>query len=301
MPGSVRYALPMHVVTTASPPTLSRSGHLAVHAVPMAKDNLGWLLVAGDEACAIDGPEAAPVLRVCRELGVRLTTVLNTHTHPDHIGINRELLRYTPELAALGAPDPRLAGALTILGPAAVAGQIPGLTHGVEGGQTITFAGHQGQVLTTEGHLEGHVSFVFEDLAFTGDSLFTGGCGYLFTGPPAAMHEGLARLAALPADTWIFCAHEYTEDNLRFALTLEPDNRALRERVALVEALRHEGRATVPERLAVELETNPFLRGHSTALVASLGRALPELPLTTPVEIFAATRRLKDLRRYREA
>lgn len=290
----------MHVVTTPSPPTVSRSGRLAVHAVPMAKDNLGWLLVAGDEAAAIDGPEATSVLKTCRELGVRLTTVLNTHTHPDHIGINRDLLARTPELVALGAPDPSIPGALTIVGPAAVAAQVPGLTQGVEGGQTITFAGHEGRVLTTEGHLAGHVSFVFEDLAFTGDSLFTGGCGYLFTGPPAAMHEGLARLAALPPETWIFCAHEYTEDNLRFALSLEPDNLALRERVARVASVRREGRATVPERLAVELETNPFLRTHAPELVASVARALPDLPLTTSLEIFTATRRLKDLKRYRE-
>jgi len=265
----------------------------------MARDNLGWLLVAGDEAAAIDGPEAAPVLRKCRELGVRLTTILNTHTHPDHIGINRDLLRHTPELIALGAPAPD--GALTVIGAAKVAPQIPGLTHPVRGGDRLTFAGQDGLVLETEGHLEGHVSFAFEDLAFTGDALFTGGCGYLFSGPPRAMHEGLSRLAALPPETWIFCAHEYTEDNLRFALTLEPDNAALRERMTRTQALRAEGRATIPERLSVELDTNPFLRTHSPELIASLARALPDHPLTTPLEVFTATRHLKDTKRYREA
>lgn len=124
-------------------------------------------------------------------------------------GINRDLQR-------------GLLAAMRVIGPAAVADQIPGLTEPVHPDDVITFAGIPGRVILTDGHLTGHVSYVFDDLAFVGDSLFTGGCGYVFTGPMSAMFEGLMRLAALPPDTWIFCAHEYTEDNLRFAVTLSP-------------------------------------------------------------------------------
>lgn len=277
----------MHCVTTPSPPTPSASGRLVVHAVPLATDNLGWLVVADGQAAIVDGPEAGPVLAACDALGVVLTTVINTHTHGDHIGVNRDLARRG------------LLGGLRVIGPAAVAAQIPGLTDPVRPEQTIHFAGVPGRVILTEGHLDGHVSYHFEDLAFTGDALFTGGSGFLFSGPPSAMLEGLARLAALPPETWIFCAHEYTEDNLRFALTLEPDNPALVRRVADVAARRARGEATVPERLAVELATNPFLRHDSPELLASLARELPDAPLDTPVAVYAATRRLKDLKRHR--
>lgn len=278
-----------HVVTTPSPPTYSRTG-LVVHMVPLASDNLGWLVVdpATAEAAIVDGPEAGPVLAACDALGVRLTTVINTHTHGDHIGINRDLQRRD------------LLAAMRVIGPAAVADQIPGLTEPVRPGDVITFADQPAHVVLTDGHLTGHVSYVFDDMAFVGDSLFTGGCGYLFTGPPSAMFEGLARLAALPPDTWIFCAHEYTEDNLRFALTLEPSHQALRTRATHVHERRRQGRATVPEQLAVELATNPFLRPHSPELVAHLHRALPDADLSTPLGIFTAARRLKDLKRYRE-
>ncbi len=278
----------MHVVTTPSPPTASRTG-LVVHAVPLATDNLGWLIVdpVTHEAAIVDGPEAGPVLVACDTLGVRLTTVINTHTHGDHIGINRDLQRRG------------LLAAMRVIGPAAVADQIPGLTEPVHPDDVITFAGIPGRVILTDGHLTGHVSYVFDDLAFVGDSLFTGGCGYVFTGPMSAMFEGLMRLAALPPDTWIFCAHEYTEDNLRFAATLEPNNADLRARITSVHERRRQGLATVPERLAVELATNPFLRHASPELVTKLQDAI-DMDLSTPLAVFSAARKLKDLRRYRQ-
>lgn len=277
----------MHVVTSPSAPTASSSGALTVHMVPLAQDNLGWLVVGDGEAAIVDGPEAGAVLDACARLGVRLTTIVNTHTHGDHIGVNRDLGRRG------------LLDGLRVIGPAAVAADIPGLTTPVHPGDRLDLFGTEGRVLLTEGHLTGHVSYVFEDLAFTGDALFTGGCGYLFSGPPAAMFEGLTRLAALDPATWIFCAHEYTEDNLRFALTLEPDNAALVARVADVAARRARGEATVPARLSLELATNPFLRGHSAGLVARLSDAMPGTDITDPIAIFAATRRLKDSKRYR--
>jgi len=277
----------MHVVTSASPPTRSASGRLTVYAVPMATDNLGWLVVADGAAAIVDGPEAGPVLAACDALGVRLTTVINTHTHHDHIGVNRDLERRG------------LLAGLRVIGPGAVAAAIPGLNDPVAPDSDVTFGGVVGRVILTEGHLSGHVSYHFDDLAFTGDALFTGGCGYLFSGPPAAMFEGLARLAALPSETWIFCGHEYTEDNLRFALTLEPTNGALHARIASVHATRARGEATVPERLAVERATNPFLRSDAPELVRQLAAAMPEATLDSPLAVFAATRKLKDLKRYK--
>lgn len=279
----------MHVVTTASAPTVSASGRLVVHAVPMASDNLGWLIVAGPEAAIVDGPEAGPVLAACESLGVRLTTVINTHTHGDHIGVNRDLARRG------------LLASLRVIGPAAVAADIPGLNEPVTAGDTITFGGVEGRVILTEGHLTGHVSYHFDDLVFTGDALFMGGCGYLFSGPPAAMFEGLARLAALPGDPWIFCAHEYTEDNLRFAASVEPGNPELVARIARTSDIRARGQATVPGRLAVELATNPFLRSQSPELITHVARELPDALLDGPVAVFTATRKLKDLKRYRKA
>jgi len=278
----------MHVVTQPASPTRSASGALAVHMVPMASDNLGWLVVAGDEAAIVDGPEARSVLAACEALGVRLTTVINTHTHGDHIGVNHDLMRRG------------LIDGMRVIGPRKVADQIPGLTEPVDDGDPVIFGGVTGRALLTEGHLDGHTSFVFEDLAFTGDCLFTGGSGYLVSGPPATMFASLARLAALPPDTWIFCAHEYTEDNLRYAATLEPDSPALAARIAEVRARRADGHATVPGRLAVELATNPFLRSRSPELIASLSHALPDTQLDSPLAVYTATRRLKDLKRYKE-
>lgn len=279
----------MHVVTTVSAPTSSASGRLTVHAVPMASDNLGWLIVGGAEAAIVDGPEAGSVLAACEALGVRLTTVINTHTHGDHIGVNHDLARRG------------LLADLRVIGPAAVAADIPGLNEPIAPAAEVVLFGVRGRAILTEGHLIGHLSYQFEDLVFSGDALFMGGCGYLFSGPPVAMFEGLARLAALPAESWVFCAHEYTEDNLRFAASVEPANAALQARIEAVRQTRARGAATVPERLAVELATNPFLRSHSPELVARVAQALPEAALDSPLAVFTATRKLKDLKHYKRA
>lgn len=279
----------MHAVTTLPPPFRSASGRLVVHTVPLASDNLGWLVVAGDEAAIVDGPDAGAVLDACARLGVRLTTVINTHTHGDHVGVNFDLRKRG------------LLDGLRVIGPAAVAADVPGLNEPVAPEDVVVFGGVRGRVIQTEGHLAGHVSYHFDDLVFTGDALFMGGCGYLFSGPPAAMFEGLARLAALPAETWVFCAHEYTEDNLRFAATVEPDNAALQARIVDVRERRARGEATVPGQLAVELATNPFLRSTSPELVARVAAAMPGAALDTPLAVFTATRRLKDTRAYKQA
>jgi hydroxyacylglutathione hydrolase len=157
-----------------------------------------------------------------------------------------------------------------------------------------------GRVLRTEGHLNGHVSYVFGDLLFCGDTLFTAGCGALFSGPAEKMFASLTRLASLPGDTRVCCGHEYTQDNLRFAWMLEPDNEALRDRIRKVWPLRAMGASAVPSTIAEEQATNPFLRTTSQTLIANVRKAMPEAPLGTPLEVFAATRALKDRKDHRK-
>ena len=278
-----------HLVTRPTPPFDSRDGRLTVHQVPAWVDNLVWIVVCSEtgEAAVVDGPEAGPVLDYCKEQGLRVTTVLNTHTHGDHVGINHDLRKRG------------LLDGMTVVGPARRADDVPGLTRAVDDGDVVRVGAVEGRVLLTEGHLDGHVSFVFGDLLFCGDTMFAGGCGRLFDGPPVKMHESLKRLAALPGETRVCCAHEYTQDNLRFAWSLEPGNEALAERIRRLWALRAEGGCTVPSRIEEERATNPFVRTESPELVASVRAALPDAPLGSALEVFTATRRLKDLGGYK--
>ncbi|MGB1015849.1 MAG: MBL fold metallo-hydrolase, partial [Nannocystaceae bacterium] len=187
-----------HVVEQPTPAFRSHSGALEVHQVCAWQDNFVWVIVdvAGRAAAVVDGPDAGGALELCTQLGVSLTTVLNTHTHPDHIGINADLKRRG------------LLATRTVIGSTHPATAIPGQTVAVTGGDTIIFGGVEGQVLLTEGHQNGHVSYLFEDLLFCGDTLFAGGCGYLFDGPASSMHASLQTLAALPPQTRVCCAHE---------------------------------------------------------------------------------------------
>lgn len=280
-----------HVVKHPSSPFSAMGGALQVHQVLAAADNLIWILVcaATGEAAVVDGPGADETLDwASRHDGVRLRTILNTHTHGDHIGINRALLR---------------AGALSewrVVGPAAVAADVPGITDPVDEGSVVTLGEVQGQVLRTDGHLDGHVSYVFGDVLLCGDTLFTGGCGYLFDGPPEAMFRSLMRLAALPGDTRVCCAHEYTQDNLRFAWSVEPDNAALAERIRQVWAVREAGGSAVPSTIDDERATNPFLRPGSPTILERLRARWPDRDLSTHEAVFAATRELKDLREYKQ-
>jgi hydroxyacylglutathione hydrolase len=277
-----------HVVTQPTAPFRSTSGALEVHQIPAAHDNLIWLVVgAGGEAAAVDGPDAGAVVDYCAAHGLRLTTILNTHTHGDHIGINRDLQRR-------GVLE-----GMRVVGPKRAARDVPGITEEVDDGDTVQFGGVTGHVLLTEGHIDGHVSFVLDGLLFCGDTLFGAGCGYLFDGPPAKMHASLERLAALGAATRVCCAHEYTEDNLRFAWSVEPDNQDLAERIAATWELRAEGRCSLPSTIETERRTNPFLRHASPTLREQVARALPERLLVTPGDVFAATRALKDRKDYK--
>jgi hydroxyacylglutathione hydrolase len=260
-----------------------------VHQVPAAQDNLIWLLVCVNtrETLIVDGPSSDEVLSYAKQNNLRLTTILNTHTHPDHIGINRDLEK-----------DGQL-GSFRVIGPQSVASQVPGLTEGVGHNDVINFAGLKGRVFLTEGHIDGHISVVFEDVLFCGDTLFTGGCGYLFDGPPRKMFESLMMLANLPGNTRVCCAHEYTQDNLRFAWSVEPDNEALAQRIRDTWTIRKDGGCAVPSTIDLEQATNPFLRPGSSSIQSSLRAALPHHGLDTFVDVFTATRALKDAKHYR--
>ena len=198
----------------------------------------------------------------------------------------------------VGVVSRRLAG--QSLGFAGRADDIPGLTEPVRAGDTVRFGELEGRVMLTEGHLDGHVSYVFGDVVFCGDTLFAGGCGYLFDGPPATMFDSLLRLASLPGGTRVCCAHEYTQDNLRFALSVEPDNPALVARAEAVERIRAAGGCTLPSTIAEERATNPFLRPGAPTLVQRVGQAM-EASLDTPAAVFAATRALKNRGDYKKA
>ena len=278
-----------HLVTTPYAPFRSSSGALEIHQIPAAQDNLIWLVVAADgQAAAVDGPDAQNTLEYCEAKGLRLTTILNTHTHGDHVGINRDLERRG------------LLSRMRVVGPKGAAKDVPGITEQVDDGDRITFAGLTADVLLTEGHINGHVSYVLDGVLFCGDTMFGAGCGYLFDGPPAKMHRSLTRLAALPESTRVCCAHEYTQDNLRFAFSVEPGNADLKERIRWTWAVRGRGESTIPSTIGLERRTNPFLRHDSAELRHHVAKAMPDRSLGTPEEIFAATRALKDRKDYKQ-
>jgi hydroxyacylglutathione hydrolase len=183
-----------------------------------------------------------------------------------------------------------------VVGPAR---GVPGLTQAVGEGDSIVLGEASGRVLLTEGHMDGHLSFVFGDVLFPGDTLFTGGCGYLFDGPAEKMFDSLGRLAALPGSTRVCCAHEYTRDNLTFAFMLEPQNDALARRMTEVAEKLAGGGSAVPSTIAEERATNPFLRADSPELVDTLARLLPGVTLASELDVFRAARALKDTKRHR--
>lgn len=278
-----------HVVTQPREPFRSGDGTVEVHQVPVSKDNLAWIVVCTKtgEAAVVDSPEAEPVLSYCRDRSMDLRVILNTHTHSDHVGINSDLER-------MG-----LLGGMRVVGPKRAASAVPGITEPVDEGDTVTLGAATARVLLTEGHLNGHISFVFDDVLFCGDTLFAAGCGYLFDGPPAKMYDSLMRLSKLRDSTRVCCAHEYTQDNLRFAWSVEPDNDALKERIRQAWRTRAGGGCTVPSLLGEERATNPFLRQDSPTLRRIVEESMPGRALSSNLEVFAATRALKDRKDYR--
>lgn len=278
-----------HVVSTPHAPFSSASGSFEVHQIPAATDNLVWLLVCKQtRTCAVvDGPDAGGALQYASEHGLTLNMVLNTHTHGDHIGVNLDLQRRG------------LLANMPVIGAAAAREQVPGITQAVGHGDQVQVGALTGRVLAVDGHMQGHIAFLFEDVLFCGDALFTGGCGRVFTGDFVTMQASLARMAALPPETRVCCAHEYTEDNLAFARSLEPDNAALARRIQQVRAVRAQGGCVVPSLLGEELATNPMLRWDAPELLAQLQKQSPDSALDSAAAIFTATRKLKDSGRYK--
>ncbi len=256
---------------------------MAIIPVPQLSDNFAYLIV--DEAAkvcgVVDCAEADKVTAAVSQRGLDLVAVLSTHWHFDHVGGNQDLLKARPGLKVYGAR--------------AEGGRVPALTHPLDDGDTVQIGSLEGRVIGIPAHTSGHVAYYFPRLkaVFTGDTMFVAGCGRVFEGKAATMVESLGKLAALPDDTQVFCGHEYTEKNLRFALTLEPSNPAIKAKHAWAVKMRAEDKWTVPSTIGEEKQTNPFLRVDSPELRANLKRRDPSLG-DDPVAIFAKARQLKD-------
>ena len=251
---------------------------LQVHQFKCLSDNYGFLIhdpVSGDTA-SVDTPEADAINAALREKQWKLTHILNTHHHFDHAGGN-EMLK-----AQWGCK---------IVGFDGDFGRIPGIDRRVNEDDLVEFGGTEARVIEVAGHTSGHIAFYFEsdDMVFVGDTIFALGCGRLFEGTPSQMWESLQKLMALKDETVVYCAHEYTQANAAFALSVEPENQALIARTKEINRLRAENLATVPTSIGLERKTNPFVRPSSQNLQATIG-----LLGASPVEVFAETRRLKD-------
>ena len=232
---------------------------LEIVAVPAFADNYLWLVHDPDsgETAVVDPGDAAPELAAAEARRWSIGQVWNTHWHPDHTGGNQAVV------AATGA---------TLSAPAAEASKIAAIDVPLSDGDRVRLGAHVGEVWEVPGHTLGHVALIFRDagVAFVGDTMFAMGCGRLFEGTPEQMYASLKRLGELPGDTLVYCAHEYTLSNARFAATVEPGNAAIADRLAAVEALRERGEATVPTTISAEQATNPFLRAGDSAQFAAL-------------------------------
>jgi hydroxyacylglutathione hydrolase len=251
---------------------------LEIKQIPTRTDNYVYLIrdTASGKAGVIDPSDAAPVLEALERLGWELTLILATHHHNDHIGGNLEIKEKT---------------GCTIVGPRADRERIPGIDVAVGDGDSFLFHGCEARVFDTPGHTRGHIAYWFPETGalFCGDTLFALGCGRLFEGTAEQMWDSLSKFRELPDDTLVYCAHEYTQANAGFALTIEPDNAALKARALEIDALRDAGKPTVPSRLGEERATNPFLRAAADELRHAIG-----MDDADPVAVFAEVRKRKD-------
>ncbi|WP_308911444.1 hydroxyacylglutathione hydrolase [Pseudokordiimonas caeni] len=251
---------------------------LEIVQIPVLRDNYVYILhdAVSGETAVVDPAVAEPVEAALTERGWALTHIFNTHHHADHTGANLAL---------------KVAHEARIIGPAAERDRIPGLDIAVGDGDIVALGDHEARVFDVPGHTSGHIAYHFadNDALFCGDTLFSMGCGRLFEGTADQMWSSLSKFITLPDETRVFCAHEYTEANGRFALTIEPHNKALVRRMDEVKALRAANKPTVPSTIGIEKATNPFLRASSEELQDTVGMIGAPLP-----RIFAEVRTRKD-------
>jgi hydroxyacylglutathione hydrolase len=256
---------------------------MAITIVPQLSDNFAYLISddASGECAVVDCAEADKVIDAVKRHNLKLTAVLTTHWHPDHSGGNADIAGKVQGLRVFGAT--------------AENGRIPALTNPVADGDTFKIGSLEARIIGIPAHTNGHVAYYFPQLkaVFTGDTLFVAGCGRVFEGKAATMVDSLAKLAKLPEDTQVYCGHEYTEKNLRFAMTLEPNNQRIKTKHEWAKKIVADGGHTVPSTIEDEKRTNPFLRTDSLELITNVRRHDPQIG-GDPISIFAKARELKD-------
>jgi hydroxyacylglutathione hydrolase len=255
---------------------------MEIKRIPVLSDNYVFVLYDLQQkiAAVVDPAVAPPVLECLAELDLELVAILNTHHHWDHVGGNKQLMEKFPNLCIYGGAEDR--------------GRIPGQQVFLQGGDTVEFADRKAQVFFIPGHTRAHIAYYFPPIApeatgelFCGDTIFAGGCGRLFEGTPAQMVDSIDKLRQLPDNTRVWCAHEYTLNNLKFALTVDKDNSQLQTRYQEVKQARNQEIPTVPSLLGVEKQTNPFLRWDTPALQATA-------KIKDPARVFGRIRGMKD-------
>ena len=247
-----------------------------LNSIPAFQDNYIWVLVDDDRRCVIVDPgESAPVLRAIKENDWQPEAILLTHHHNDHTGGVPELRAHFPHLVVYGPAE----------------AQDKGITHVVEEGENILIREWEFSVFATPGHTLGHLCFYSKPYLFCGDTLFSGGCGRLFEGTPAQMYQSLQKINALPDDTVICCAHEYTLGNMKFAVSLLPEDRAIQDYYHKVKELRAKNQNTLPVILKNERQNNLFLRTDDIDLISKINQ---ETNLQQPEQRFAWLRSKKD-------
>ena len=251
---------------------------LEIHQIPTRRDNYVYLLrePGSGRVGVVDPSDAKPVIEALERLGWTLTDIINTHHHNDHTGGNLELKE------KYGCP---------VVGPRADRDRIAGIDMDVGDGDTYRLGEAEAKVFDTPGHTSGHIAYWFPEskALFCGDTLFALGCGRLFEGTAEQMWRSLSKFRAVPDDTLVYCAHEYTQANAKFALTVETDNAALKARAREIDAMRAEDRPTVPSTMGVERETNPFLRADLDSVRRAVG-----MEGAAPAEVFGEIRSRKD-------